>query len=197
MSDIEDIAERSHELLTRLSGDYELETQLGFTVAQAVAGRVRGRFERVEGTARLDGDDPSQSSVQLTIRTDSIRTGNKRRDQHLCRSFLDTAGHPLATFSSTRVTRLEESAFRVAGLLTLRGVTKPVTLDLELASGLRFHGETTIDRRDWQVVWNAPAEAWGLFVGYDVTVQVDVVATRRPRQAPSGPVVAGFETKGQ
>ncbi|ONI73808.1 hypothetical protein BWI15_10330 [Kribbella sp. ALI-6-A] len=195
MSDIENIAERSHEPLTQLTGDYELEAQLGFTVAQAVGGRVRGRFERVEGTARLDGDDPSKSSVQLTIRTDSIRTGNKRRDDHLCRSFLDAAGHPLATFSSTQVRRLGESTFRVAGVLTLRGVTKPVTLELKLTAGPRFHGETTIDRRDWQVVWNAPAEGWGLFVGYDVTVQVDVVATRRPRQAPSGPVVAGFETK--
>jgi polyisoprenoid-binding protein YceI len=195
MSDIEDIAERSREPLTRLTGDYELETQLGFTVAQAVAGRVRGRFERVDGTARLDGDDPSKSSVQLTIRTDSIRTGNKRRDDHLCRSFLDTAGHPLATFSSTQVTRLGESAFRVAGVLTLRGVTKPVSLDLELTAGPRFTGETTIDRRDWQVVWNAPAEGWGVIVGYDVTVRVEVVATRRSRESPSGPVVAGFEPK--
>jgi polyisoprenoid-binding protein YceI len=195
MSDIEDIAERSHEPLTRLSGDYELETQLCFTVAQAVAGRVRGRFERVEGTARLDGDDPSRSSVQLTIRTDSIRTGNKRRDQHLCRSFLDTAGHPLATFASTQVTRLGDSTFRVTGVLTLRGVTKPVTVDLELATGPRFTGETTIDRRDWQAVWNAPAEGWGVFVGYDVTVRVEVVATRRAHQSPSGPVAAGFEPK--
>ncbi|MGC4938793.1 YceI family protein [Kribbella sp. DT2] len=166
-----------------LTGDYSLSTPLDFTVRQGF-GRVGGRFEKVEGSASFDGDEPSRSSVQVTIRTVSIQTGTKRRDAHLRRSYLRTDAHPLATFASTEVVQLDGAGFRVSGVLTLRGVPKSVTFDLR-RDGLRFAGELTLDRRDWQVEWNAVAEGWGLFVGYDVIVRLDVSATRSPRAAES------------
>jgi polyisoprenoid-binding protein YceI len=179
--------------------DYTLDARLGFTVRQ-VFSKVHGTFEKVEGSLSAEADDPSSASVRLTIRAGSIQTGNKQRDEHLRRSFLESAEHPLATFASTEVVRLDGTSFRVTGVLTLRGITKSVSFELRQREELRFEGELTLDRRDWQVVWNALAEGCGLFVGYDVRVHLDVTAT--PAEQPqtwsgrrSGPVGAGFEAE--
>ncbi|GAA1516315.1 YceI family protein [Kribbella lupini] len=172
--------------------DYVLDARLGFSVRQGF-GRVRGSFDTVEGSLTVEADDPSTASVELTFRADSIQTRNKRRDDHLRRSFLAAAEHPLGTFVSTEVTRVDDSVFRVTGVLTIRGVAKPMSFDLKQSEELRFEGELTLDRRDWRVVWNALAEGWGLFVAYDVRVRLDVTVTRRV----SGPVAAGFEAEAQ
>jgi polyisoprenoid-binding protein YceI len=172
--------------------DYILEARLGFSVRQ-VFGQVHGSFEKVEGTLRVDGDEPSSASVELTFRTGSIQTLNERRDEHLRRSFLEAAEYPLATFVSTEVRQLDGGAFRVSGVLTIRGVAKVVSFDLRQGDELTFRGELTIDRRDWQVMWNGLAEGWGLLLGYDVDVRLDVTATRRI----SGPVRAGFKAEVQ
>jgi polyisoprenoid-binding protein YceI len=189
--------------MNHLTGEYTLATQLDFTVRQGF-GQVGGSFEKVEGTAHLDGDDPARSSVQLTIRAGSIQTGNKSRDAHLRRSYLGTTEHPLATFASTEVVQLDGTSFRVTGVLTLGGVTKPITFELEQSRELSFQGELTLDRRDWQVMWNAAAEGWGLFVGNDVTVRMDVTATRSRLPETSvragsqlAPVAAGLEAEVQ
>lgn len=172
--------------------DYTLDARLGFTVRQ-VFGKVHGTFEKVEGSLSVDGDDPASASVELTFRTGSIQTANPRRDEHLRRSFLATAEHPLATFVSTEVVRLDGSAFRVTGVLTIRGVAKSVTFELRQGEELTFQGELRLDRRDWQVKWNGFAEGWGLLLGYDVEVRLEVAAVRRI----SGPVGGGFEAEVQ
>lgn len=172
--------------------DYTLDARLGFTVRQ-MFGKVHGTFEKVEGSLSVDGDDPAGASVELTFRTGSVETANSRRDEHLRRSFLGAAEHPLATFVSTEVVRLDGSAFRVTGVLTIRGAAKSVTFDLRQGEELTFQGELRLDRRDWQVKWNGLAEGWGLLLGYDVEVQLEVVAVRRI----SGPVGAGLEAEVQ
>lgn len=177
--------------LNELTGSYVLDTahtRIGFAVRQTIT-KVRGQFDEFEGSVYLDGDDPSKSSAQLTIRASSIQTRNRRRDDHLCRSFLDAADHPSITFNSTEVRQTGKTTFKVIGDLTIRGVTKPLTLYFDLAGAegdpegnLRatLKGRATINRKDWGVAWNAAAEGAGVLVGYKVTLEFEATAIRRP-----------------
>lgn len=175
--------------LTELAGDYVLDaarSRTGFVARHTMGTRVRGHFESFEGSAHLDGDDPSRSSAELTIQAASIQTHNPKRDDPLRAKFLDAEAHPYITFLSTRVAQVDGTRFKVAGDLTVRGVTKPVTVDFELtgaeedpANGLRvgFRGSVTINRKDWGVNWNA---ATGVMVGAKVTLEFDVAVVRCP-----------------
>ncbi|NUW46604.1 YceI family protein [Nonomuraea rhodomycinica] len=170
--------------LSELTGDYVLDptrTRIGFVAKHTMASRVRGRFEEFEGGAHLDGDDPSRSGVRLTIRAASLQTGNRRRDEQVRAAFLHVAQHPALTFTSTEVRHLGGRSFTVTGALTIRGVTKPVTVDVELTgtpgdAEVRFTGAVTIDRNDWGVNWNA---ATTVMVRPKVTLELDVAAVRR------------------
>lgn len=179
--------------LSELTGDYVLDTarmRIGFAVPLVMVSKVRGQFGELEGSAHLDGDDPSKSSARLTIQAASIQTRNQRRDDHLRSRFLDTGSHPAITFTSTKVEQAGEASFTVTGDLTIRGVTKPVTVNFELAGAgndpsgsfrARFEGKTTINRKDWGVRWNTALEGGGVLVGEKVTLEFDVAAVRRPR----------------
>ncbi|MFD7241229.1 YceI family protein [Streptomyces massasporeus] len=172
--------------LGELTGDYVLDparTRIGFTARAALVSRVRGRFDAFEGSARLDGGSPSQSAVRLTIRAASVQTRNTKRDDHLrSGDFLDAASHPDLTFVSTHVEQTGGTRFGVTGDLTVRGVTRQVTVDFELTGSGRdpqgsqsaaFTGRTVIDRHDWGV-----SGARGM-VGRKVTLEFDVTAVRR------------------
>jgi polyisoprenoid-binding protein YceI len=172
---------------SKLTGDYVLDTahtRIGFVARAAMATKVRGQFDEFEGSARLDGDDPSKSSAELTIQAKSIQTRNQRRDEDLRSKFLDMGNHPTITFTSTGVKQVDETKFKVTGRLTIRGVTKPVNVDFELtgaenSSGnfrVAFEGSVTINRKDWGVNWNA---ATGVLVSEKVTLEFDVVAIRQ------------------
>ncbi|MDL4815528.1 YceI family protein [Actinomadura opuntiae] len=170
--------------LGELTGDYVLDTartRIGFVARHRLSTRVRGRFDEFEGTARLDGGDPSKSSVRLTIRAGSVRTGNRQRDEQLCRTFLEVDEHPAITFASTRVERRGDDGFAVTGDLTVRGVCRPVTVEFTLTGaedGLRvaFAGGATIDRNDWGVNWNALTR---VMVGPKVVLELDAAVVRR------------------
>ncbi|MFC4119626.1 YceI family protein [Nonomuraea zeae] len=174
--------------LDELTGDYVLDpasTRIGFVARHTVGGRVRGRFGEFEGSARLDGADPSKSSARLTIRAASIQTGNPQRDRHLSAGFLGADDHPAISFTSTEVQKAGRTGFKVTGALTIRGVTKPVTLDVELtgaesdpSGGVRvgFAGSVTVSRKAWGVNWNAATTA---MVSDKVTLEFEVAAVRR------------------
>ena len=128
--------------------------------------KVRGQFDEFEGRAHLDGEDPSESSAELTSQAKSIQTRNERRDEQLRGQFLDVPNHPTLSFTSTGVEQVSETSFKVTGDLTIRGVTKPVNLDMEVTGAesdprdnlrVRFAGSATINRKDWGVRWNAAA----------------------------------------
>jgi polyisoprenoid-binding protein YceI len=166
--------------LNELTGDYVFDTagtRIGFT-ASAMGAKVRGQFGTFEGSAHLDGDDPSRSSVRITISAASIATGNKQRDGHLRGHFLDAGRHPAITFTSTRVERVAEASFQVTGDLTIRGVTKPVTIDFELTAAgigaITLSGQARIDRKEWGVTW---AGALGT-VSRRVALDLEVAVTR-------------------
>jgi polyisoprenoid-binding protein YceI len=178
-------------MFSELTGDYVLDTahtRIGFVARQAMVSKVPGQFDEFEGSAYLDGDDPSQSSVRLTIQAKSIQTRNRRRDEHLRSAFLDVDNHPTIIFTSTRVEQVHEASFKVTGDLTIRGVTKPVTVGFDMTDAevdprgklrVGFEGRVTINRKDWGVTWNAAIEGAGVIVSEKVTLELDVAAIRQ------------------
>ncbi len=174
-----------------LTGTYAIDpvhSSLGFIVRQAIAGKVRGSFTEFAGMGYFDAGDPTQSHLELTIQAESIDTRNVRRDAHLrSNAYFGVAEHPEITFVSTAVERIDDSKHRVTGDLTIKGVTKPVSVDFELthaaddSSGdhrIGFEGKAVVSRKDWGVKWNALLEGAGLFVGEKVTLQLEVSAIR-------------------
>jgi polyisoprenoid-binding protein YceI len=174
---------------TTLTGSYALDpthSRLGFVARHAMVTKVRGSFEDFEGVALLDFDDPTKSSARLSFQVGSVNTGNAQRDEHLrTNEFFDVATYPTATFESTGVRVIDDSTFEMDGELTLKGVTKPVTVTWELTGhetdpygNLRagFEGKATLNRKDWGVSWNAALEAGGVLVSEKIVLELDVSA---------------------
>jgi polyisoprenoid-binding protein YceI len=150
-----------------LAGTWDADTihsEVTFVVRHMVVSKVRGRFDKFEATITT-AEDPLQSSVEATIDAASINTVQEQRDTHIrSADFLDTDHHPSITFVSTGV-RPAGTQFLVDGNLTIRGVTKPVTLEVEVNGfspdpfgGTRagFSATTEIDRQDFGVSYNGP-----------------------------------------
>lgn len=174
-----------------LTGDYQLDvahTRIGFVARHAMITKVRGAFNEFEGRAHLDAQDPTRSSATITIKAESIDTRNDQRDAHLRgNDFLDIPNYPLITFTSTAVEPVGGDTYRVTGDLTIRGVTKPVSVDFEFTGSavdpfgnlrVGFEGSTTINRKDWGVNWNAALEAGGFLVSENVTLEFEISAIR-------------------
>lgn len=179
--------------LSTLTGDYIIDsahTQIGFVARHAMITRVRGQFDEFEGSVHLDGDDPSRSSAQVTILATSIRSHNETRDEHLRGSeFLDVANHPTITFASSAVELVDGSTFAVTGDLTIRGVTRPVTVEFALTGAetdpwgtfrVGFEGSATITRKDWGVSWNTVLDSGGVLISEKVTLELDIAIVRTP-----------------
>lgn len=157
-------------------------TTVGFSARHLGLTKVRGRFTEVTG-AVLVADRPEDSSVEVTIASASVDTGDARRDEHLrSDDFLASATHPSITFRSTGVRR-DGRGWQLDGELTIVGVTKPVTLDLEFEGagpdpwgGTRasFAATTEIDREAWGLTWNAALETGSFLVGKKVKLELDV-----------------------
>lgn len=165
-------------------------SEVGFAVKHMMITTVKGWFEDVKGTITINEEDPSKSSVEVTIGAATINTRVKDRDAHLrSADFLEVEKYPEITFRSKRVegfTEMPGQSFKVIGDLTLHGVTKEVVLDAvyegrgsalgsERAS---FSATTTIDRRDFGLQWNQALEAGGVLVSNDVQISIAVQATR-------------------
>jgi polyisoprenoid-binding protein YceI len=176
---------------TDLTGDYVLDvahTRLGFVARHAMITKVRGAFNDFEGKAFIDAENPEQSRVTITIQAESIDTRNEQRDAHLrSNDFLDLATYPQITFVSTKVEPQAGDVYRVTGDLGIRGVTKPITFDLEFTGSavdpfgnvrVGLEGSVKINRKDWGVNWNAALEAGGFLVSEDVTLEFEISAIK-------------------
>ncbi|HET6793515.1 MAG TPA: YceI family protein [Acidimicrobiales bacterium] len=174
-----------------LTGQYTFDpahSRIGFVARHAMVTKVRGRFNEVEGKGWFDADDPTKSHLEVTIKATSIDTGNADRDAHLRgNDFFDMETYPEIRFVSTSVEPAGDDRYRVTGDLTIKGTTKPVTVDFELTGTavdpfgnrrLGLEGTTTINRKDWGVAWNAPLEAGGVLVGDKVVLEFDVSAIK-------------------
>ena len=161
-----------------------VHSDVSFTVKHMMVSKVRGRFGAVEGQL-VTAADPLQSSVEATIDMVSIDTNNAQRDAHIrSADFFEVETHPNMTFRSTGI-RADGDDFLVDGELTIKGITKPVTLALELGGfgpdaygGTRagFSATTTINRRDFGVDISMPLDGGGVVVGDKVTVSLDIEA---------------------
>jgi polyisoprenoid-binding protein YceI len=159
-----------------------------FAVKHIMISTVRGRFSEVEGEIVIADGEPSHSSVTATIKAASIDTHTGQRDDHLrSADFLDAANFPEITFKSTRITG-DRSEFEVTGDLTIRGVTREITLDVTHEGSrkdpwggdrIAFSATTKLDRRDFGLTWNQAIEAGGVLVGNDVKVSIEVQAVKQ------------------
>ena len=174
-----------------LTGTYTLDTahtRLGFVARHAMVTKVRGAFNEFSGTAVIDGENPSNSSVSIAIDVPSIDTRNDQRDEHLRgNDFLDAAGFPQITFTSTAIAYNGDSAFDVTGDLTIKGVTKSVTIPLSFEGSatdpfgnarIGFEGSLTINRKDYGVTWNAALEAGGVLVSDKIVLEFEISAIK-------------------
>ena len=164
----------------------------GFKVRHLMVSHVRGHLGPVTGTVFIDEQDLSRSRVDISIDARGIDTREPKRDEHLrSADFLDVANHPTVTFRSTRVEAPAGAAgdLRVTGDLTIRGVTRPVTLEVEALPpaiqdpwgnsrrGISAHAR--INRKDWGLKWNLAIEAGGVAVTDDVAIEIEAEITAR------------------
>jgi polyisoprenoid-binding protein YceI len=174
-----------------VTGSYSIDpthSRIGFVARHAMVTKVRGSFNEFEGAGYFDAENPANSKLQLTIQAASIDTRNADRDGHLrSNDFFDMDTYPEITFASTDVAKVGEDTYRVAGDLTIKGVTKPVTVDFEYTgaatdpfgnSRIGLEGKTTVNRKDWGISWNAALETGGVLVGEKVTLEFEVSAIR-------------------
>ena len=174
-----------------VTGSYSIDpthSRIGFVARHAMVTKVRGSFNEFEGDGYFDAENPGSSKLQLTIKAASIDTRNADRDGHLrSNDFFDMDTYPEITFASTQVESVDDETYRVTGDLTIKGVTKPVTVDFEYTgaavdpfgnSRIGLEGKTTINRKDWGISWNAALETGGVLVGEKVTLEFEVSAIR-------------------
>jgi polyisoprenoid-binding protein YceI len=177
--------------LTELTGTYTLDpahTRIGFVARHAMVTKVRGSFDEFAGTAVLDGANPANSRVEVTIEAASIDTRNAQRDEHLRgNDFLAMQEYPKITFASTGVRQAGETTFEVTGDLTIKGVTNSVTIPFEFEGAAKdpfgnervgLEGSVTINRKDYGVTWNAALEGGGVLVSDKVTLEFEVSAIK-------------------
>ncbi|UER53498.1 YceI family protein [Kineosporiaceae bacterium SCSIO 59966] len=162
-------------------------SEVGFTARHAMVTKVRGTFNDVQGTIVI-GDDPADSSATATIQVASVDTRSADRDAHLrSADFFDVENYPEMTFRTTGV-RPDGEDYLVDGELTIKGVTKPVTLKVEFTGVATdpfgnqragFSGETEVDREQWGLTWNAALETGGVLVSRKVRLAFDVSAIKQ------------------
>ena len=174
-----------------LTGSYTIDpahSRIGFVARHAMVTKVRGSFNDFDGSGYFDAANPANSKLQLSIKAASIDTRNPDRDAHLrSNDFLDMDTYPRITFTSTSVEQAGDVRFRVNGDLTIKGVTRPVTVDFDYTGSavdpygnqrIGFEGTTVVNRKDWGVNWNAALEAGGVLVSENVTLEFEVSAVR-------------------
>ena len=154
--------------------------------------KVRGRFNEFGGTILVERANPAASSVELSIQTASLDTAHPGRDKHLrSPDFFDVEKFPEITFKSTKITPTGKDKYDVTGNLTMHGVTKPITLSVtNLGSGgtgkdakFGFEAATTLNRKDFGIVWNRALDTGGFMLGDDVIVTVNIEAGRKKEAA--------------
>jgi polyisoprenoid-binding protein YceI len=162
-------------------------TLVEFSAKHLMITTVKGRIADVEGAIYIDENDPSKSTVEATLNVQSIDTRTDQRDNHLrSADFLDVEKYPQIKFRSTRIEGDREE-FKLTGDLTIRDVTRPITLDVKFegqqkdpwgGERIGFSANGKFDRRDFGLTWNVILETGGLTVGNDIKVAIEVEAVK-------------------
>jgi polyisoprenoid-binding protein YceI len=167
-------------------------TQIQFMMRHMMISKVRGFFEKFNGTIEYDADNPADTRVEIEIDAASINTRDAQRDNHLrSPDFLNAAEYPILTFTSKRVEAIDAMTGRLIGDLTIRSVTREAALDVEylgqakspwgtLSAG--FTGSTVIDRKEWGLTWNQALETGGILVGDKINIDIEMEIVKQPEE---------------
>jgi polyisoprenoid-binding protein YceI len=174
-----------------LTGTYTFDpahSRVGFVARHAMVTKVRGAFNEFEGTAVIDGANPANSSATVTVQVASVDTRNAQRDGHLrTNDFLDAENYPQITFVSTAIEHDGGNDFKVTGDLTIKDVTRSVSIDFTLTGSaldpfgntrVGFEGALAIKRSDWELTWNTMLDTGGVLVSDRIQVEFDVSAIK-------------------
>ena len=163
-----------------------MHTQVEFSAKHMGIMTVRGAFTGLTTEITFNEDDFTASSVEATIDARTLRTHDDRRDAHLkSADFLDVEQFPTIAFTSTRIERAAHDQYRMTGDLTIRDVTRPVSLDVVYSGQAKdpmgnmhagFSAYTTINRKDWGLSWNVALETGGLLVGDQIKIALEIEA---------------------
>ena len=177
--------------LKNLSGTYALDpshSRVGFIARHAMIAKVRGAFDEVTGSATIDGANPAASSLEVNIVASSIDTRDANRDAHLrSADFFDVENYPTISFKATGFTIVDDQTVEVTGDLTIKDVTRPVTVPFEFGGAavdpfgnerIGFEGSVVVNRKEWGLTWNAALEAGGVLVSDKVTLELEVSAVK-------------------
>ncbi len=171
-----------------MSTTYKIDpahSSANFVIRHLMITNVRGAFSKVEGTVIWDSAAPAQSSIDATIDATTLSTQDAGRDAHVKGAeFLDVDQFPTFTFKSTKVDPAGDGEFNVAGTLTIRGVSKPVTLKVEGPtaeskdpwgnSRIGASATTKIKRSDFGLTWNAAVETGGVVLGDELKIEIEL-----------------------
>jgi len=171
-------------------------TAAQFSVRHLMISNVRGEFGKVTGTVTYDEQEVSSIAVDVTIDATSIDTREPKRDEHLrSPDFFDVAKYPTITFKSKRSEKAGTGKFKVVGDLTIHGVTKEVTLDVEGPTPaikdpwgnvkVGATATTKVNRKEFGLNWNAALETGGVVVGDEVSITLDVEIVKKKEEAPA------------
>jgi polyisoprenoid-binding protein YceI len=176
---------------TTLTGTYAVDpahSRIGFVARHAMVTKVRGSFNEFSGSGYYNAENSSESHLEVSIKADSIDTRNADRDAHLrSNDFFAMETYPEIRFVSTQVEPVDEDNLKVTGELTIKGVTRPVTVDFELTGTavdpwgnqrLGLEGRATVNRKDWGISWNAALETGGVLVSEKVVLEFEVAAIK-------------------
>jgi polyisoprenoid-binding protein YceI len=169
-------------------------SQVGFSIRHFFS-KVPGNFTKFSGAIVYDAEKPAASSVKAEIEASSINTNNEKRDNHLrSEDFFFVEKYPTITFESTKVTKVGEGKLLVEGNLTMRGVTKPTSLDVTfLGAGpalggdqrAGFEASTKVNRKDFNILWNKALDHGGTMLGDDVEITIAIEGVLRSAEPPA------------
>jgi polyisoprenoid-binding protein YceI len=172
---------------------WQLDTShshIQFSVRHMMISRVRGEFEKLSGTIQPNEANPAASNVEIQIEASSINTRDEQRDTHLrSPDFLNVEQYPYLTFKSTGVEQIDSHNAKLHGDLTIRDITRPVTLDVEYQGKSKspwgtenygFNAKTKINRKDWGLEWNVALETGGVLVGDEVNIDIELELVKQP-----------------
>jgi polyisoprenoid-binding protein YceI len=173
--------------------DFDLtHSSINFHVRHLMVSKVHGRFHKWGGSLELDDADLTRSHLDVTIDASSVDTKEDKRDAHLrSADFLDVDNHPNITFKSTQITK-EGETYKVAGNITIHGITKPVVLEVEGGEQVKdpwggtrtgFSAKARLNRKDFGLTWNLALEAGGFVVGDKLEISIEIEAVRAAASA--------------
>jgi len=160
-------------------------SEIGFSVKHMMISKAKGTFENFDAKVEADVEDLTDATIEIDIDVSSINTRNEDRDNHLTAAdFFDVENYPKITFKATDIKKTADNQYDVTGGLTMKGTEKPVTFHINYEGQSKdpmsghtvagFSGDTTINRKEFNLTWNTAVETGGVLLGEDVSIHLEL-----------------------